>query len=272
VKAVNLVPGDARRSSGVAARGSLGPGYATLGLLAVALAFVTLYVTSSNTIAQRQAQLTSLQGQTAQAQAQAATLKSYVSFEQLAQARVQTVRQIAGSRFDWYAALSDLSKVVPATTSLQSLYASVAPGATVASTGSGAAVAGSLRADLSVPAIELTGCSKSQDDVARLMSRLRLVNGVSRVTLGDSQKPDAVQSTSQQTGCPVSFPLFDLVVFFQPLPGAPAAGSAATAAAGAAPAAAAASTTAPVSSTPSSPSPTATTQAVTTTTPAGGSK
>ena len=175
----------------------------------------------------------------AQEQALAARLASYAKFAQLAQARAQTVRQIAATRFDWHGALSDLSKVVPANTSLQSLTASVSPTATVEGggiTGSGAGTG--LRSDISSPALELTGCTKTQDDVARLMSRLRLINGVTRVTLGDSHKQDSAQAATavssgagSPTGssathdCGPNTPTFDLVVFFAPLPGAAAAGA-----------------------------------------------
>src|SRR5207302_1106276 len=127
--------------------------------------------------------------------------------------------------FDWYRALSDLSKVVPANTSLQSLAGTVAPGASTAGATSGGS-ASSLRSAESAPAFELTGCTKSQDDVARLMSRLRLVDGVTRVTLGSAQKPGgltgaaAVSSSATASGCGTNAPSFDLLVFFQPLPDA----------------------------------------------------
>src|SRR5207302_4500198 len=127
--------------------------------------------------------------------------------------------------FDWYRALSDLSKVVPANTSLQSLAGTVAPGASTAGTGSGGS-SSSLRGAVSAPAFELTDCTKSQDDVARLMSRLRLVNGVTRVTLGSAQKPGgvtgtaAVSSSTTASGCGTNAPSFDCLAFFQPLPDA----------------------------------------------------
>jgi Tfp pilus assembly protein PilN len=225
VKAVNLIPREGRR--GVRGSGGLAvsPTYALLGLLAVALLFVTLYALSANTISSRKAKLSSLRAEVTQEQALASRLATYTAFEKLASTRAETVREIAATRFNWYGALSDLAKVVPANTSLQSLYGSVAPGATTSATsaGVGAGAASSLRSDLSVPAIELTGCTKTQDDVARLMSRLRVINGVTRVTLGDSQKPDssvATASGATSGGCGRNAPTFDLVIFFQALAGA----------------------------------------------------
>ncbi len=228
MRAVNLVPGDARRGTRSTSGGPFAPAYGVIAVLAVAVAFVTLYVLTNNTISERQSKLTTLQAELTQTQAQAAGLANYASFEKLAQARAETVRQIAATRFDWYSALSDLSRVVPANTSLSSLFGSVAPGATIANGASGGSgAASSLRGDMSVPAFELSGCTKSQDDVARLMSRLRLINGVTRVTLGDSQKPlnsAATGSTATTVtgtqGCGADAPTFDLVVFFSSLPGA----------------------------------------------------
>jgi hypothetical protein len=115
---------------------------------------------------------------------------------------------------------------VPASTSLQTLTGTVAPGAAVSGpSGSSPGASGSLRTDLPVPAIELIGCTKTQDDVARLMSRLRVIDGVTRVTLSNSQKSASAQNgtgvssggSSGVAGCGSNTPSFDIVVFFSTL-------------------------------------------------------
>jgi Tfp pilus assembly protein PilN len=290
VKAVNLIPKDARRGRGPAAGFGVSPAYAVLGLLAVVLVFVLVYVLTSNTISDRKQQLANVQAQLTAQEAVAARLAKYVQFESLAQTRVQTVREITAARFDWYRALTDLSKVVPADTSLQSLTGTVAPGASAGGTAGGGSASG-LRGDISVPAFELVGCTKTQDDVARLMSRLRVINGVTRVTLGNSQKPGtngaSVASASASGGCGANAPSFDLIVFFGPLPGAgptgvssvsaPATGAAASPASTTTPGATTA-TTATTTTTPTATTPAATTAPPTTATTAtatpttGGSK
>jgi Tfp pilus assembly protein PilN len=222
VKAVNLIPSDSRRGGrGTSVGVPRSPAYALIGGLVVVLAFVTIYVLTANTISERKAKVATLEAQGARERAVAAQLTNYASFEQLAQTRATTVREIAAARFDWHGALAQLSKVVPADTSLQSLTGPVAPGATAASS-SGAG--SSLRSDISVPAIELGGCTKTQDDVARLMSRLRLIDGVTRVTLSNSQKATSAQSGAAVTsggggaaGCGSNAPSFDMVVFFSTL-------------------------------------------------------
>jgi Tfp pilus assembly protein PilN len=222
VKAVNLIPADARknRSGGSAASAVRVPTYALLGLLAGALVLVTVYVLTGNTIADRTAQLSSLQTQVSQTQAQAARLGNYGKFAQIAHTRLQTVAGLAATRFDWHEALSDLSQVVPANSSLQTLAGTVAPGASTGGGGGGGS--SNLRAAETTPALELTGCTHSQDDVARLMSRLRLVDNVTRVSLGNSQKANSgtAGAASGTASCGANGPSFDIVVFFQAVPGA----------------------------------------------------
>jgi Tfp pilus assembly protein PilN len=224
MRAVNLIPGDARKSgAGPSVSLAQVPAYVVLGALAVLVGFAALYVLTSNEIGDRQAQVTSLKAQVAQTQAQAGSLANYAAFEQTATTRVLTVRELASTRFDWHAALSDLSRVVPANTSLATITGTVSSGSTGAS-GSG------LRGAITAPALELSGCTASQDDVARLMSRLRLINGVTRVSLSSSAESTATSAASTSTpgsaqGCGVRTPTFSIVAFFKPLAGAGASGA-----------------------------------------------
>jgi Tfp pilus assembly protein PilN len=247
MRAVNLIPSDVRRGGSTDIRSLRGPGSAVVGLLGVILVLVTLYVLASNDVADRQGQLTGLKQQLAQTQAEASKLGGYTQFAKLAEARVQTVKEIASGRFNWQQALSDLSRVVPANTSLSSLSATTNPGAGAAGSSSG-----SLRGDITVPAFELAGCTATQDDVSRLMSRLRLIRGVTRVTLSDAVKSATGSaatpvSGSSGGGCGPNPSTFSLVVFFEPLPTvAPA--PAATGAPGVIPAATPTGSTTPTTS------------------------
>lgn len=222
MRAVNLVPAESRgRSSrGGSSTGMQVPVYALLGFLAAAVALVTLYVLSNNNISDRTAKLASLKTAVAQEQAEAARLGEFTRFSQLAQSRIGTVRSIADARFDWHSALSDLAKVVPANTTLESVTGTVVPGASASGGSTGGA--GSLRTDVTAPAFELVGCTANQDDVARLMSQLRLINGVTRVTFSNSQESTSSSGSSSASGsstqtCANNAATFDLVVFFQPV-------------------------------------------------------
>ena len=219
MRAVNLIPSDARRGGVSPSLGRLGASHVLIALLAIAVGYVSFYVLTNNKISQRKTQLASLQQQVTREKAAVARLDRYQKFEKLAQAREQTVRQIASSRFDWHGALEDLSKVVPSNTTLQSLSATVSP--TSGSAGGSTGSAGGIRGAIDAPAFEMTGCTGSQDEVAQLMSRLRLINGVTRVTLGNSTKPatgsaSPTSSTGSAHSCSGG-PSFDMVVFFQPL-------------------------------------------------------
>lgn len=227
MKAVNLIPGEHRRISSTSPRALATPAFGVIAALVVAIVLVTVYVLTSNTVSDRQAKVASLQAQVVQEQALAARLGNYAQFVKLAQARADTVRTIAQTRFNWHDALANLAKVVPANTSLQSLLGTVAPGASVSGPGGsagGGASTGTLRADVNVPAFEISGCTKTQNDVARLMSRLRVMPGVTRVTLADSTKSNlqggslSSSGTTSVTGCGNNAPSFDLVIFFSALP------------------------------------------------------
>ena len=237
MKAVNLIPADAKRAS----RGSSGakalPTYLVLGALAIAVALVTLYVLASNDVSQRQAKVTTLQAEVAQVQARSNSLNHYAQFSQMTQSRIGSVRQLATSRFDWHATLAQISQVVPKNTSLATLNGTAVSSLPVASTAAPASVTGAPTGS----SIELTGCTKSQPDVAKLMSRLRLIDGVQSVTLNSSTKQESGGSApaggsassgsasgSSGQGCGNGTPSFDLKIAFASQPARPAAGGAAT--------------------------------------------
>jgi Tfp pilus assembly protein PilN len=248
MKAVNLIPKESRSNRAIKT-GKLGLSHGVVGVLLIAVAFVAVYVLENNTISDRQAKLTTLHAEVNQEQALAASLTQYTSFEQQAQQRVGTVRTIIASRFDWQNTLTDLSRVVPSGTHLTSLTGTIVPSASAGGAGGGSG--GGLRAAINAPAFELVGCTGSQDDVANLMSRLRLINGVTRVTLNTSNRTflngallglktaSASTGTTGSTGlvgiasCGASPTAFDLVVFFIPIPNAGPTGIAADGATGA---------------------------------------
>src|SRR5215203_4577750 len=134
----------------------------------------------------------------------------------MAQARVTTIKGLVGARFDWPQALGDLSRVVPSKVKLSSLTGSMRAGTGTASN--------PLRGQLAAPAVELAGCARSQTGVATLMSRLRNVDGVTRVSLAKSEKATAtaapgatgtVGSGTTSGGCGAKGPTFSVVAFFE---------------------------------------------------------
>jgi Tfp pilus assembly protein PilN len=220
MKAVNLLPNDLRGSSRSSTEKSVaqdepgGPGaFVVLGVLAFCLVALVGYVLTTNSVKERRADLERVTAEAAAATQRAAQLKPYADFDALAESRVQTVRDLTASRFDWEQGLRDISRSIPASVTLTQLDGSVS-----SQTGGG----NTLRGAIDSPAIELKGCSNTQPSVALLMSRLRNVEGVTRVSLSKSTKPDP-GSTQQAAGPNGEARLcrnpraasFEIVIFFE---------------------------------------------------------
>lgn len=230
MKAVNLIPSEQRGSAKTAAAGPAAPSpegspfgaYVILGVLAFVVAAAALYVLAGNSITERKAELARVEADAALVKQQAATLQAFADFKTLSEARVTTVRGIANSRFSWQRALDDVSRALPSDVYLSSLNG----------TTSGEGGGSGLRGAISAPAIELTGCTRNQASIARLMSHLRGVRGVTRVSLSKSEVPDAANTAPALGATPIgadgkvpltatepcpkgSPPDFEMVVFFE---------------------------------------------------------
>jgi Tfp pilus assembly protein PilN len=217
MKAVNLLPNDLRGSSRSSAEKSVGqdepggPGaFVVLGVLAFCLVALVGYVLTTNSVKERRADLERVTAEAAAATQRAAQLKPYADFDALAEARVQTVRDLTASRFDWEQALRDISRAIPASVTLTQLDGSVS-----SQTGGGNALRGAINS----PAIELKGCANTQPSVAILMSRLRNVDGVTRVSLSKSTKTDEAQGAGPAGGELLCrnprAATFEIVIFFE---------------------------------------------------------
>jgi len=289
MRAVNLLPPDLRSgpkgpapavSTGVENSGA--GAFVVLGVLAFAVLALAAYVLAGNTVKDRKAELAAATAKSAAVSQQVTALQPYADFEAVANARVQTVTDLANSRFDWEQALRDLSRAVPQDVTIASFKGDLG----VSNSG------GSIRGAITAPAITLTGCTYSQTKVATLMARLRNIDGVTRVSLSKSDKEATTASAGAERTAPSAtgycgkndVPAFEMIVFFEgaaaastaPAPGgaAPATttsttpGATATPAPGATPSAtpAAGATPAPAGAAPAStPAPAATTSPASTT-------
>jgi hypothetical protein len=132
---------------------------------------------------------------------------------------VQTVKDLAGSRFDWEQTLRDLARAIPADVTLDSLTGDISSDA-----GGGGST---LRTAIAAPAITITGCAPEQREVARLMARLHDIDGVTRVSLSkssaeiiDAQNAGGSGATALErrnaTPCGLGKrPAFEMVMFFE---------------------------------------------------------
>ena len=220
MRAVNLIPEEERRGAGGTAGRSGGAAFALLGLLALLVVLVSAYALQHRTVGDKRSELATVQADAEGSEAQAASLADYTTFAALRAKRVNTVKTLAAGRFDWAHSLDEIARVVPAGVWFTSLKGTVASGVTLKSGGTGST--SSLRSAVASPAIELAGCTSKQADIARVITRMRLVDGVSRVSLQSAVKNDAATGSaagdspsSPGSGpCAAGAPQFALVMFF----------------------------------------------------------
>jgi len=234
MRAVNLIPADQRGGSTIGAGRSEGAAYAVLGLLAALALMALLYGMADRQISSRRAQVASLTAQAQRTQMRATELAPYTSFMALREQRMQAVSDLVDSRFDWAHAFHELGRVLPSQATISSLTGTigaasataVAPAA--ARAGASTAAAGTTVTSAtppgSVPTFTLSGCATSQSAVALTLDRLRLIDGVSEVTLQSSIKAGGTGG-SGGGGCSGSDPVFAVQVSFDPLPAVSTTGS-----------------------------------------------
>jgi Tfp pilus assembly protein PilN len=221
MKAVNLIPADERRGGG--AGGSGLASYVLLGALAIVVAVGAAYTLANRTISDRRHELADVQARAQAAAGETQALQAYTSFRALREKRSETVRSLATSRFDWSHALHEVARTVPSNAWLTAMRATVTP-----STSVDGGVTDPLRSAVAAPAIEIVGCTTSQDKVANVISSLRRADGVQRVSLSSTEKLDASGASSGSTGggddCRngnTRFPKFSMTIFFNaPTPSA----------------------------------------------------
>jgi len=237
MRAVNLIPAEQRTGAPVGVGRSGGGAYAVLALAAGLAVMALLYGMADHQIASSRAQVATITAQAQQAQVAAERLAPYTSFIALREQRTQAVNALIESRFDWAHVFHEFGRVLPRQVSISSLSGTVgstsstgAGSASSHSSSSGAAPGSSVSSATppgSVPTFTLAGCATSQPVVALTLERLRLIDGVSEVTLQSSTSSSSGAGGGAVGGsCPAHYPTFTAQVTFDPLPSAAAAASA----------------------------------------------
>ncbi len=237
MRAVNLIPSDQRSGAPVGAGRSGGGAYAVVALLGGIALLALLYGMARHQVLSRRNQAATLSVQAQQAQAAASRLAPYTTFIALRESREQAVSQLVNSRFDWAHAFHELGRVLPLQVSITSLNGTIgssaattatAPSAPAAATSTAAAASSSVASATpagSVPTFTLDGCASSQPAVAEMLERLRLIDGVSEVTLQSSTKGTTSGSGAASSGgCPGRAAAFAVQVDFDALPSVPTTG------------------------------------------------
>jgi Tfp pilus assembly protein PilN len=211
MRAVNLIPADERRHAGGSGTGL--SSYLLLAVLALVVLISGAYTLSNRSISDRRHELADVQARAKASSDEAQALQAYTTFTSVRQKRSETVRSLAASRFDWSKALHEVARTIPSNAWLTGLRGTVTPSSSV-----DGGVADPLRASVQAPAIEIVGCTTSQNKVAGVISSLRRIDGVQRVSLSSSTKLEASGGSGAGGGdCRngnARFPMFSLTMFF----------------------------------------------------------
>ncbi len=126
MRPVNLIPLDQRRGESAPAR--TGPlAFIVVGALAVVLLAVIAVVMLGNSVEEKRSEVASLEVQAAETEARSQALSPYVSFQQLRDARVETIGSLARSRFDWERVIREVTKLIPSGVWLQNMTGTIRP-------------------------------------------------------------------------------------------------------------------------------------------------
>jgi hypothetical protein len=212
---------------------------------------VFLYGRASHQISSDRAQAAALTAQAQRAQIETGRLAAYTTFDALSAQRINGVAELVDSRFDWAHVFHEFARVLPPQVSVSSLTGAIAGGSAPPAAGAPAggpsaspsAPAGPTSASPSgspeavtvtaptvtsatppgsVPSFTLVGCATSQQAVAVMLGRLRLMDGVSSVALQSSTKSTSPTGGLGSGGCTSGRPAYTVQITFDPLP-APAA-------------------------------------------------
>ena len=118
---------------------------------------------------------------------------------------------LSSTRFDWAHTLGEISRVLPADVWLTSMDGA---------SGSSDAAPTATTSAAPAPTFALAGCTGSQRKVALLLARLRAVDGVRKVDLKTSAKPDGDATSAVCPASKASNPTFEITISFA-VPGAP---------------------------------------------------
>lgn len=216
MRAVNLIPEEQRGGAAIGTR-SGGAAFIVLGLLAGIVVLAVLYGLAHHRLESRRAEAEHLSAQAQQVQTQATRLAPYTSFMALREQRMQAVAQLIAARFDWSNVMGELSSVLPNDVALTTVQGAIgsASGTAAAPASPAAGASGAVASATppgTNPTITLGGCASSQSVVAQMLVRLRLIDGVSAVSLQSSTK------SSGSGSCANNDPVFSVELTFNPLP------------------------------------------------------
>jgi Tfp pilus assembly protein PilN len=200
MRAVNLLPRDLAGDGRKAPPGPVIAG--CVGVVLVTALLAVLFLSASGNVASKKRQLAAVQAQYAAMPAPPTPSAAVKELPQTKATRVTALAGALGQRVAWDRIMREVSQVVPSDVWLVTLDAeapSYAPATTAAASTPGAVLP---------QGFTVSGCTYSQDSVARFLARLQLVPDLQQMTLGKSETSGA--GTGAATGCPQSMFSFTL--------------------------------------------------------------
>jgi Tfp pilus assembly protein PilN len=188
MRSVNLIPPDARRGDGTKMRTG-GVPYVLLGGLCLLLLGVIAVAFTSKQISDKKTDVTNLNQKLEATTAKAQSLSAFAQFGAIEQTRNGTITSLAQSRFDWERVLNELAIVIPDDVWLVQLAGTVSPDVQIEE---GPDV--QVRDSITGPALEIVGCAVSQDATAAFVADLEDIDGVTRVGVASSERPEEAAS------------------------------------------------------------------------------
>jgi Tfp pilus assembly protein PilN len=201
MRAVNLLPKDA------ATQGRKAPPVPVIvgcvGVVLISALLAVMYLSASGTVATKKRDLAQAQAAFAALPTPPAPPSIIGQLPTQKSQRVSALANVLGQRVAWDRLLRELSQVVPSDVWLLNINAAspiYQPPVT------GAAALSQLPSGFVV-----TGCTYSQDSVARFLARLDLISDLSDMTLGKSESQGTSGgSAGGSTGCPAGMFSFSL--------------------------------------------------------------
>jgi len=191
MRPIDLTPSEMRQGARAPMRTGPLP-YILVGGLVAVLVGVALLVTTGNQVSERETEVAQLKREDAAARQEARRLAPYVQFQTLHEQRLATVSSLADSRFDWERVIRELSLVLPDDVWLTELSASASGESEGGNSG--------LRSSIVGPAMELEGCARGQESVARFVTVLKDIDGVTRVAVASSELPSQGEGEASAAG------------------------------------------------------------------------
>jgi Tfp pilus assembly protein PilN len=194
MRPVNLIPPDERRGD----RGAMRTGnvsYVVIGALGLALLGIIAVTFTGKQISDRKSDVAQLQQQEQEAKSRADSLQAFTNFRTVQESRQATVTSLAQSRFDWQRVMNELARVIPSDIWLVQMSGTVNPAVTIQN-----APDVPTRASVPGPALSIVGCAPSQDAVAGFISDLEDIDGVTRVGMDSSERPEVQAGSTTSSG------------------------------------------------------------------------